>query len=137
MKKKPGEELDVAGKTLEIIEENFELSDDGVTLSMPDIPDELPLIELRNNVCFPYTVMPIAIGRERTKRLVKALEGDSPLVVITSQKNPSAENPSRSGLYPIGTLAKVRQSISLPGQTALVVVGLARVRIEEFTSRCT
>lgn len=132
MKKKPGEELDVAGKTLEIIEENFELSDDGVTLSMPDIPDELPLIELRNNVCFPYTVMPIAIGRERTKRLVKALEGDSPLVVITSQKNPSAENPSRSGLYPIGTLAKVRQSISLPGQTALVVVGLARVRIEAF-----
>lgn len=132
MKKRKGDDFNQAERILEILQESFSVTDKGVTLSEEDIPDELPLIELRNNVCFPFTMLPIAVGRPRTKRLVDSLEGDAPLVVITAQKNPEANNPTKSGLYRTATLAKVRQSIPVPGHTALVVVGLMRVKITEF-----
>lgn len=132
MKKHKGEDFTQADRILEILHENFTLTEGGISVSDLEIPDELPLIELRNNVCFPYTMLPIAVGRNRTKRLVESLEGEDPLVVITAQKNPEAENPSKNGLYRMGTLAKVKQSFPVPGHTALVVVGLQRVKITEF-----
>lgn len=132
MKKQKGEDFTQADRIQEILHENFTPTEGGLVVSNLEIPEELPLIELRNNVCFPYTMLPIAVGRSRTKRLVESLEGEDPLVVITAQKNPEAENPTKSGLYRVGTLAKVKQSFPVPGHTALVVVGLQRVKIVEF-----
>lgn len=132
MKKQKGEDFAQVDRILEILHENFTLTEGGLVVTDLDLPDELPLIELRNNVCFPYTMLPIAVGRNRTKRLIESLEGEEPLVVITAQKNPDAENPTKNGLYRTGTLAKVKQSFPVPGHTALVVVGLQRVKITEF-----
>lgn len=132
MKKQKGGEIDQAERILEVIEENFATAEGGEAILSGVIPDELPLIELRNNVCFPYTMLPIAVGRKRTKQLVETLSGDGDLVVITAQKNPEVDHPTKSGLYRVGTLAKVQQKIPVPGHTALVVIGLARVEIVEY-----
>lgn len=99
------------------------------------VPSELPLVELRNNVFFPRTITPIAIGRSRTQRLVRELPDEGGLVVVVAQKNAAEDRPTPEGLYSIGTLGMVLKIIELPGRpTTLVVQGIERVEIEEFVS---
>ncbi len=100
-----------------------------------EIPQPLPLIELRNNVFFPRTMSPIAIGRNRTRILVEHLPLENRFVAIVAQKNPEDQRPEEDELYRVGTLARVHEIIELRnGHLTLLVEGLRRVRIDSFVS---
>ena len=100
------------------------------------IPDTLPLLPVRDAVAFPGSVMPLTIGRPRSKRLLdEALTAEKIIGVIT-QKNESVEDPNPTDLYSVGVASLVLKMVRTPdpaggGGTHLNILthGLVRFRI--------
>jgi ATP-dependent Lon protease len=98
------------------------------------IPDELPILPLKNTVLFPGVVVPITVGRDRSLALVKeAYESDKTIGVVT-QKDESVEDPETGDIYQIGTVAQILKLIKMPdGSKSVVIQGKSIFKIEEFT----
>jgi ATP-dependent Lon protease len=95
-------------------------------------PSELPVLPLRNVVAFPHTLLPLAVGLERSVRLLEdVLEGDR-LMVLAAMTDPSIEEPGPDGVYQAGTLAVVERALRIDDDYQIVVRGLARVRIADW-----
>jgi ATP-dependent Lon protease len=103
---------------------------DGMEL---EIPEEMPVLPLRELVVFPYMVFPLFVARERSIAAVEdALAGDR-LVLLTAQRNPEVENPEPDDLYSVGTVAMVMRILRLPdGRVKALIQGLCKARIESF-----
>ncbi len=103
-------------------------------LTESEIPDELPILPLKNTVLFPGVVVPITVGRDRSLALVKeAYESDKTIGVVT-QKDESVEDPDPKDLYKFGTVAQILKLIKMPdGSKSIVIQGKSVFEIEEFT----
>jgi len=93
----------------------------------------MPLLPLRGIVVFPYMILHFDVGRAKS---VKALE-DAMLkeqtIFLTAQKDPGEEEPGHDDIYQVGTIARVKQLLRLPGDTIRVLVeGLERARIASW-----
>ena len=99
------------------------------------IPDELPLLPLRNTVLFPGVVLPITVGRDKSiKAVTDAYKADK-LIGVIAQKDSSIEEPTVSDLEEIGTVAKIAKLIKMPdGGTTVIIQGRKRFKVEEITS---
>jgi ATP-dependent Lon protease len=97
------------------------------------IPDELPLIPLRDLILFPNLVVPLFVGRERSiVALEEAMRGGHQVALVT-QRQPETEDPGPEDMYEIGCVANVLQELKLPDGTAKALVeGVKRVRITSF-----
>ena len=98
---------------------------------LPD--DALIVLPVRNVVVFPDTVMPIGVGRERSRRAVQeAVRLERPIGVLL-QSRPGADEPKPEELHWVGTSAAVLRYMTLPdGEHQLVVRGLRRFRVLQF-----
>jgi len=98
-----------------------------------DFRQDLPLIPLKEIVVFPYMVIPLLVGREKSiKALEDAMENDHTIALIT-QKSAEIQEPGPDDLYTVGTAASVMQVLKLPDGTAKALVeGLARIEIKEY-----
>ena len=98
-----------------------------------EMPEELPVLPLRNTVVFPLTVLPLIVQRPRSIRLVDdAVVGDR-MVALVALKNPEIEEPSSADLYEVGTLATIHRLARTPdGSLHLVVQGIERLRVTEY-----
>lgn len=98
------------------------------------IPDELPILPLKNTVLFPGVVVPITVGRDRSLALVKeAYAGDKTIGVVT-QKDEDIEEPEDKDLHRIGTMARIIKLIKMPdGSKSIVIQGKSGFEVEEFT----
>ena len=94
----------------------------------------LPLLPLRGMLVFPGAVVPLEVGR---KRSIAALEQGMLIdqrIVLAAQKDASIEEPDADEIYHFGVVAQVSQFLRTPGgQIKVLVEGLARARIVEFT----
>ena len=99
------------------------------------IPDELPILPLRNTVLFPGVVIPITVGRDKSiKAVTDAYKADK-LIGVVAQKDSSVEEPTVSDLENIGTVAKLVKLIKMPdGGTTIIIQGRKRFKIEEITT---
>ncbi|MFM8314527.1 MAG: LON peptidase substrate-binding domain-containing protein, partial [Deltaproteobacteria bacterium] len=69
------------------------------------IPDELPLLPIRDVVVYPYMILPLFVGREPSIKAVnKALSKDR-LIFLAAQKEITDENPTPENIYSVGTVA--------------------------------
>jgi ATP-dependent Lon protease len=95
---------------------------------------DYPLLAVRDAVVFPHMMIPLFVGRDRSLRAVdKALEGDHCIIIVT-QKEPELSEPAPNDLYEIGTLASIARMLRMPdGTTSVLVEGLERARILEYT----
>src|SRR5438067_9135819 len=101
----------------------------------PAIPDTLPVLPLRDTVVYPLAVVPLAVGQERSVRLVDEVMRGDRLLALVGQRNLGPEPPGSDDLYRIGTAAVIHQLLRAPDGTLRVVVqGLERVRIVEVTA---
>lgn len=93
----------------------------------------VPVLPLRDVVVYPYMVVPLFVGRERSiKALEVAMAADKQILVAT-QKSPAEDQPTEDGLYRVGTLATVLQLLKLPDGTVKVLIeGVKRARIVRF-----
>ncbi|MFL2434805.1 MAG: endopeptidase La [Vicinamibacterales bacterium] len=105
-------------------------SDDDSPVS---IPDELPVLPLRDTVLFPNSFMPLAVAREASIRLIEQALADDQLVGVFTQREASIEEPTREDLYSVGTITHIHKMFKLPdGSLRLIVQGLARVSLQSF-----
>lgn len=110
-------------------------SDDDEDFKEGSIPEELPILAVRNTVLFPGVLIPITVGRQKSIKVVKkAYKGDKTIGVLT-QQNASVEDPKSSELYRVGTIAKIVKMLVLPdGNTTIIIQGKHRFEVEEFTT---
>jgi ATP-dependent Lon protease len=98
------------------------------------IPDELPILPLRDTVLFPNSFMPLAVARESSVRLIDEAISSGKLIGVFTQRDASVDEPQQSDLYDIGTASHIHKMFKLPdGSLRLIVQGLTRLRLEEVT----
>jgi ATP-dependent Lon protease len=98
------------------------------------IPQELPVIALKNTVLFPKIVIPIIIQRPKSIGALDFAQAHNRLVLFVTQKN-SEDNISRDDLYQVGTVGRIVSVFKLPdGSSKIDVEGLTRARITDFIS---
>jgi ATP-dependent Lon protease len=123
----------------------FDDDDQGVELQPAEVttqaegslklPDELPILPLRGLVVYPQTAMPLNVGQPRSIRLVDDVVAGDRLIGLVAAKNPDQETPGPDDIYAQGTLAAVHRLFRAPdGTIRLLVQGLARIKVESYTS---
>lgn len=100
----------------------------------PKIPEKLPILPVRDNVSFPGTVMPINVGRQKSKRVLDLALASDKMIGVFAQRVSDTEDPKLDDLYRIGTACRILKMFKLPDGTETIIVhGVARVGIEEIT----
>src|SRR5574337_2003481 len=97
------------------------------------IPNELPILPVRDTVLFPGAVLPLTVGRESSLALVNSLSGDEKLLGVVAQLDPRIADPAAADLHKVGTLAKVHKTVKMPnGNVVVFLEGLQRIRLTEL-----
>jgi ATP-dependent Lon protease len=109
------------------------IADDGFDdLSGIDLPETLPILPLKNTVIFPGIILPIAVSREKSMRLVKEVNRKGKILGTVAQKNPDKENTTFRDFYRVGTLAKIVKMLEMPdGSVTVIIQGKSRFRIRK------
>lgn len=95
----------------------------------------VPLLPLRGLLVFPTMVLHLDVGREKSVRALEKAMVEDHIILLTSQKDVSIDEPDMDDLYKMGTLARVKQLLKLPNGTFRVLVeGIARAIITEIVS---
>src|SRR5436190_2462281 len=94
------------------------------------IPNTLPILPIRNIVVFPGTVMPLNVGRQKSKALLDEVMPAEKLIGVVTQKNPDVEDPQYTELYGVGVACMILKLFKLPdGNQSIIVHGLTRFRV--------
>jgi ATP-dependent Lon protease len=109
------------------VEDTLIEQEDGVE---EPVENEMPILPLKETVVFPDSMIPLAIGQERSIRLVdEAVANDRPIALVTSREG-NDEAQSADDLYSVGTAAVIHKMIRVPdGTLRILVQGLRRVRL--------
>ncbi len=100
-----------------------------------EIPEELPILPLRNTVMFPGVVFPITVGRDKSISLIKDANKGNKIIGVVAQKDASIEDPTTDDLFDTGTVALILRTLRMPdGNTTVILQGKKRFEIKEFTT---
>lgn len=100
-----------------------------------DLPEDLPILALRNTVLFPGVVLPITVGRDKSIKAVNDAYKHNKFVGVLAQKDSNVEDPAVADLENTGTVAKIVKLIKMPDNgTTVIIQGKRRFNIERFTS---
>jgi ATP-dependent Lon protease len=90
----------------------------------------MPVLPLRDVVVYPYMVIPLFVGREKSILALESAMEDNKRILLAAQRNASQDEPEPEDLYKIGTIANILQLLKLPDGTIKVLVeGSERARI--------
>ena len=93
---------------------------------------ELPVIPLRGLSIFPFMVLHFDIGREKSISALESAMMSNQLVFLSAQKDAETDLPTHEDFYHVGTIAKIKQMLKLPGDSIRVLVeGISRGVVEE------
>jgi len=94
---------------------------------------ELPLLASRGVVVFPHMVIPLLVGREKSKEALERAMLNEKEIIVTAQKDEAIEEPGKDDLYKVGTITEVKQLVKLPnGMIKVIVEGIQRGQIVNF-----
>jgi ATP-dependent Lon protease len=97
------------------------------------VPLTLPILPVRNVVVFPGTVLPLNIGRPRSKAVIDEVMPGDKLIGVISQRDPDIEDPAESDLHTVGAVCSILKLLKLSdGNQSIIVHGLARFRVKHF-----
>jgi ATP-dependent Lon protease len=98
------------------------------------IPNELPVIALRNTTLFPNVIIPITVARDKSVQALEYAKKNGNFLAVVAQKDTHVEDPDVEDIYKVGVVAKIIRNINLPdGNTTILIMGRARMEIEEIT----
>ena len=98
-----------------------------------ELPPALPVLPLRDSVPFPDTLTPLAIGQERSVKLVNDVLAGDRMLVMVANKDPDAENPGPDEIYRVGVAGFVARMLKVPdGSLRILVQGGRRVELLDF-----
>ncbi|MBE3572722.1 MAG: endopeptidase La [Moorella humiferrea] len=95
----------------------------------------LPLLPLRGVIVFPYTVIHLDVGRERSINAIEEAMLKDRVIFLAMQKEAQDDDPGEDDIYATGTVAEIKQLLKLPGGTIRILVeGIRRGKIKEYLS---
>ena len=95
-----------------------------------EIPNDIPILPLKNTVLFPGVVLPITVGRDKSIQAVKAAYSNDKFIGVVAQKNGNIEDPTPEDLCHIGTVAKIVKMIKMQdGGTTIIIQGKKRFEL--------
>ena len=95
----------------------------------------LPLLPLRGVLVFPFMVIHLDVGREKSIAALDQAMVTDKQILLASQQDAQTDDPEPDEIYSVGTIAEIKQLLKLPGGTVRVLVeGISRARVEEYTA---
>src|SRR5437667_7767759 len=106
---------------------------DDIQQKIQTIPDELPILPVRDAVIFPNAGIRLTVGLESSVKLINDVQqGDGMLVVLT-QRDKRVDAPAPTDLYDVGTVSMVHRVMKTPeGNLFVIIMGVSRTHMEEF-----
>ena len=98
------------------------------------LPEELPILPLRDTVLYPHSFMPLAVARESSVQLIDDAIAGGKLIGVFTQRDATVEEPAQADLHAVGTVSHIHKMFKLPdGSLRLIVQGLGRVKLTRVT----
>jgi ATP-dependent Lon protease len=108
--------------------------EDAVRSAEP-LPDALPILPLRETVTYPDTLTPLAVGQERSIKLVNDVLSGNRMLAMVASKDPENDTPAPDDLYGVGVAGTVARMMKVPdGTLRILVQGSERIRILDYVS---
>jgi ATP-dependent Lon protease len=99
------------------------------------LPDALPILPLRETVTYPDTLTPLAVGQERSIKLVNDVLSGNRMLAMVASKDPENEAPGPGDLYGVGVAGTVARMMKVPdGTLRILVQGSERIRILDYVT---
>src|SRR5215216_2665218 len=99
------------------------------------LPDALPILPLRETVTYPETLTPLAVGQERSIKLVNDVLSGNRMLAMVASKDPENDTPGPDDLYGVGVAGTVARMMKVPdGTLRILVQGLERIRIVDYVT---
>jgi ATP-dependent Lon protease len=96
-----------------------------------ELPPALPVLPLKETVVFPDSATPLAVGQERSIKLIDDVVAKDRLLALVTVKNPDVEQPGWEDLHDVGTAAIVHKLIKVPdGTLRILVQGIERIKLD-------
>lgn len=109
--------------------------EDEEEMNNEQLPEDLPILPLRNTVLFPGVVIPITAGRDKSIKLINDANASGKVIGVVSQKNEEDEDPSPDDINSIGTVARILRVLKMPdGNVTVILQGKKRFEIDQYTS---
>ena len=110
-------------------------TEDEEQINSETLPDELPILPLRNTVLFPGVVIPITAGRDKSIQLINDANNSTKIIGVVSQKNKDVQDPSLKDLNQVGVVARILRVLKMPdGNTTVIIQGKKRFKTEALIS---
>lgn len=122
----------------QIIGEEIELiplmnEEDEKKFNQETVPEELPILSLKNTVLFPGVVIPITAGRNRSIKLLEEAHKEKQTIGVVSQKDSKIDLPTPDDIHKIGTVARIVKMLKMPdGNTTVILQGIKRFQWTEM-----
>jgi len=110
-----------------------QLDDSEVSETLMQIPDELPLLPLRDIVIYPFMIVPLFVSRDRSIRAVDEALSRNRMILLVSQKDADKEDPGQDDVFEVGTVAVIMRMLKLPdGRIRILTQGLSRATLRSI-----
>ncbi len=108
-------------------------AEDEQQMNEEEIPEELPILPVRNTVLFPGVVIPITAGRDKSIKLLREAYKANNLIGVVAQKEAEVDDPKAEDLNKVGTVARIIKILQMPdGNTTAIIQGKKRFEIQEM-----
>jgi ATP-dependent Lon protease len=98
-----------------------------------EIPDQLPLLPVRDIVVFPYMVLPLFVGREMSIKAIEAALAGNRMIFLATQKALDVENPTPDDIHTVGTVGIIMRMLKLPDERIKILVqGLSKAKVSGY-----
>jgi len=98
-----------------------------------EVPEQLPLLPVRDIVVFPYMVLPLFVGREMSIKAIEAALAGNRMIFLATQKALDVENPTAEDIHSVGTVGIIMRMLKLPDERIKILVqGISKARIQEY-----
>ncbi|MBP8065893.1 MAG: endopeptidase La [Flavobacterium sp.] len=109
--------------------------EDEEEMNNEELPNDLPILPLRNTVLFPGVVIPITAGRDKSIKLINDANSGDKIIGVVAQKDEEVEDPTINDINRIGTVARILRVLKLPdGNTTVILQGKKRFEIDQVTT---
>ena len=99
-----------------------------------EIPENLPVLPVRDIVVFPYMILPLFVGREMSIKAIEHSLSSNKMVFLVTQKDLDVENPTPDDLYSVGTAGVIMRMLKLPdGRVKILIRGLSKARALSYS----
>jgi len=94
------------------------------------VPDTIPLLPVRDVVVYPFMILPLFVGREKSVRAVDESLSRDRLILLVAQRDAEKEDPGVDEIHSVGTVAMIMRMLKMPdGRVKVLVQGLTRARV--------